>query len=115
MKRSLQQVKALTFDVFGTVVDYRGSIIREMRALAERGGWDVDPAEFADAWRDGYQPAMHRVRSGELPWLTIDVSHRMILDDLLKKIMAKASRKRKLRSSIASGIGLNPGRIRCAA
>lgn len=54
MKRSLQQVKALTFDVFGTVVDYRGSIIREMRALAEREGWDVDPAEFADAWRDGY-------------------------------------------------------------
>ena len=85
MKRSLQQVKALTFDVFGTVVDYRGTIIREMRALAEKKGLDVDPAEFADAWRDGYQPAMHRVRTGELPWLTIDVLHRMILDDLLKK------------------------------
>ncbi len=85
MKRSLQQVKALTFDVFGTVVDYRGSIIREMRALAERKKWHVDPAEFADAWRDGYQPAMHRVRTGELPWLTIDQLHRMILEDLLKK------------------------------
>ena len=85
MKRSLQQVKALTFDVFGTVVDYRGSIIREMRALAEKKGLDVDPAEFADAWRDGYQPAMQRVRTGQLPWLTIDVLHRMILDDLLKK------------------------------
>jgi 2-haloacid dehalogenase len=85
MKRSLQQVKALTFDVFGTVVDYRGSIIREMGALAEKKAWDVDPAEFADAWRDGYQPAMHRVRTGDLPWLTIDVLHRMILDDLLKK------------------------------
>ena len=59
MKRSLQQVKALTFDVFGTVVDYRGSIIREMRALAEKKKWNLDPAEFADAWRDGYQPAMH--------------------------------------------------------
>jgi 2-haloacid dehalogenase len=85
MKRSLQQVKALTFDVFGTVVDYRGSIIREMRALAEKKGLDVDPAEFADAWRDGYQPAMQRVRTGQLPWLTIDVLHRMILDDLLNK------------------------------
>ncbi len=89
MKRSLQQVKALTFDVFGTVVDYRGTIIREMRALAEKKGLDVDPAAFADAWRDGYQPAMHRVRTGELPWLTIDVLHRMILDDLLKKFGIK--------------------------
>ena len=85
MKRSLQQVKALTFDVFGTVVDYRNSIIREVSALAENRRVDVDPAAFADAWRDGYQPAMHRVRSGELPWLTIDVLHRMILDDLLEK------------------------------
>ncbi len=85
MKRSLQQVKALTFDVFGTVVDYRGSIIREMRALADRKGLAVNPAEFADAWRGGYAPAMDRVRKGELPWLTIDVLHRMILDDLLKK------------------------------
>ena len=85
MKRSLQQVKALTFDVFGTVVDYRNSIIREVSALAEKRRMDVDPAAFADAWRDGYQPAMHRVRSGELPWLTIDVLHRMILDDLLEK------------------------------
>ena len=96
MKRSLQQVKALTFDVFGTVVDYRGSIIREMRALVERKGWDVDPAEFADAWRDGYQPAMHRVRTGELPWLTIDVLHRMILDDLLKKFHIKGLKETEI-------------------
>ena len=85
MKRSLQQVKALTFDVFGTVVDWRGSIIREMRALVTKKGWSIDPAEFADAWRHGYAPAMDQVRSGELPWLSIDLLHRMILDDLLKQ------------------------------
>ena len=96
MKRSLQQVKALTFDVFGTVVDYRGTIIREMRALAERKGWDVDPAEFADAWRDGYQPAMHRVRTGELPWLTIDVLHRMILDDLVQQFAIKGLKETEI-------------------
>jgi 2-haloacid dehalogenase len=85
MKRSLQQVKALTFDVFGTVVDWRGSIIRELRALVQKKGWNIDPAEFTDAWRSGYAPAMDQVRGGELPWLTIDVLHRMILDDLLKR------------------------------
>lgn len=85
MKRSLQQVEALTFDVFGTVVDWRGSIIREMRELVQKKGWNIDPAEFADAWRNGYAPAMDQVRSGQLPWLTIDVLHRKILDDLLKR------------------------------
>ncbi len=96
MKRSLQQVKALTFDVFGTVVDYRGTIIREMRALAERKGWDVDPAAFADAWRAGYAPEMDRVRKGELPWLTIDVLHRMILDNLLQQFAIKGLKEAEI-------------------
>jgi len=76
-------VKALVFDVFGTVVDWRGSIIRELEAFARAKGIAADWAGFADAWRGGYQPAMQRVRLGELPWTRIDDLHRMILDRLL--------------------------------
>lgn len=76
-------VRALTFDVFGTVVDWRGSIIREGQLLAARKGYNVDWARFADSWRSGYGPAMNKVRSGELPWTKIDDLHRMILDDLV--------------------------------
>ncbi len=80
---NISAVKALTFDVFGTVVDWRGSVIREGEQLGRAKGIDVDWAEFADRWRAGYAPAMARVRSGELPWTKIDVLHRMILDGLL--------------------------------
>jgi 2-haloacid dehalogenase len=76
-------VRALVFDVFGTVVDWRGSIIRECRALGRGRRIAADWGAFADAWRAGYRPAMARVRSGELPWMTIDQLHRMILDELL--------------------------------
>ena len=73
------QVRALVFDVFGTVVDWRSSVAAEVRAL----GWPVDPAAFADAWRAGYVPAMQGVRDGRLPWTHIDALHRRILDALL--------------------------------
>ena len=73
------QVRALVFDVFGTVVDWRSSVAAEVRAL----GWPVDPAAFADAWRAGYVPAMQAVRDGRLPWMHIDALHRRILDALL--------------------------------
>jgi 2-haloacid dehalogenase len=78
-------VKALVFDVFGTVVDWRGSLIRELEALGRAKRLDADWHAFADDWRGGYQPAMQRVRSGELPWTRIDDLHRMILDGLLAK------------------------------
>jgi 2-haloacid dehalogenase len=77
-----ESVKVLAFDVFGTVVDWRGSIIREAAAFGAARGIDADWARFADAWRAGYRPAMQRVRSGELPWLSIDALHRLILDGL---------------------------------
>ena len=77
------EVRALTFDVFGTVVDWRSTLIREGRALGQAKSLSVDWTAFADAWRDGYGPAMNRVRQGELPWKTIDELHRLILDDLL--------------------------------
>lgn len=78
-------IKALAFDVFGTVVDWRSTVIRDGRALGTAKGLDVDWAAFADAWRDGYGPAMNRVRNGELPWKTIDELHRLILDGLLER------------------------------
>lgn len=77
------QVRALVFDVFGTVVDWRSSIILEGQLLEKRKGVKADWVKFADAWRAGYQPAMKRVRSGELPWVNIDGLNRIILDDLL--------------------------------
>jgi 2-haloacid dehalogenase len=76
------------FDVFGTVVDWRGAITREGEALSQRSGLQdrrVDWAELADAWRAGYAPAMARVMCGELPWAPIDVLHRMILDEILPR------------------------------
>ena len=84
MSNPLQgKVKALAFDVFGTVVDWRGSIVRELTAFGIEHGIDADWAQFADGGRAGYRPAMHRVRTGALPWLKIDALHRIILDDLL--------------------------------
>ena len=69
-------VKALVFDVFGTVVDWHGSIAAEVQRL----GLAVDGSTFALDWRAGYQPAMQEVRSGALPWMHIDALHRLILD-----------------------------------
>jgi 2-haloacid dehalogenase len=85
MRGKAPTVKALVFDVFGTVVDWRGSIIREGAILGRQKRLHVDWAAFADAWRAGYRPAMARVRSGELPWMKIDDLHRTILDGLLKQ------------------------------
>lgn len=81
--RQESDVVALTFDVFGTVVDWRTSIIREGRMLSQAKGLEVDWERFADGWRSGYGPAMNQVRTGELPWMKIDDLHRRILDDLL--------------------------------
>lgn len=78
-------VEALTFDVFGTVVDWRGSIIREGQLLSAEKGLDVDWPAFADRWRAGYGPAMNQVRTGEISRATIDELHRMILDDLVEE------------------------------
>lgn len=79
------EVKAFTFDIFGTVVDWRGSIIREGRDVWAAKGVDVDWEAFADSWRGRYEPAMQRVRAGELPWMNIDALHRLILEGLLEQ------------------------------
>jgi 2-haloacid dehalogenase len=79
----LAPVKALVFDTFGTVVDWRTSVTQEVEQLASRKKLTVDGAKFADAWRGGYGPSMNRVRTGELPWTKLDRLHRMTLDQIL--------------------------------
>jgi 2-haloacid dehalogenase len=74
-------IKALAFDVFGTVVDWHGSIVRQVDSL----DLDVDANDFALAWRAGYRPAMAKVLSGSIGWTLIDDLHRQILDELLIK------------------------------
>jgi 2-haloacid dehalogenase len=76
-------VKALTFDVFGTVVDWRSSLIREGETLGRAKGIAVDWAKFADGWRALYQPMMDRVRKGEVPWTKLDDLHRLSLQRVL--------------------------------
>jgi 2-haloacid dehalogenase len=80
----LDAVKALTFDVFGTVVDWRSSLVREGQALAAGKGLSgVDWAAFADRWRALYQPSMTKVRTNQIPWTKLDDLHRTSLDQLL--------------------------------
>src|SRR2546421_13111794 len=79
---ALSEIKALTFDVFGTVVDYRGTIMPEGQRLNQAKGLSVDWAQFADAWRARYRPSMDRVMRGELPWTNLDALHRLSLHEL---------------------------------
>ena len=83
MQSAHSKIKALTFDVFGTVVDWYGSIVAEGEEFGNTHGIDIDWAQFTLKWRAGYGPAMERVRRGELPWQNIDALHRLILDSLL--------------------------------
>lgn len=75
--------KALLFDVFGTVVDWRGSIIREGAEWSRANNLIIDWGQFADRWRAGYAPVMDRVRQGILPVQRLDSLHRLLLEDLL--------------------------------
>jgi 2-haloacid dehalogenase len=85
VKPELANVKALVFDIFGTVVDWRTSVIAEGMTWGKAKGLNINWADFADRWRMGYVPAMDKVRKGELPWTVLDDLHRMILEDLLKE------------------------------
>jgi len=78
-------VHALLFDVFGTVVDWRNTIIDEGGALNRSLALDVDWSRFADRWRSMYQPAMEQVRSGARPWTVLDELHRESLDVLVEE------------------------------
>src|SRR5205085_1026141 len=78
-------VKALIFDVFGTVVDWRTSIARESELVLKPKGYALDWLALADAWRDEYQPAMEEVRSGNIPFSKLDVLHRRNLERIFPR------------------------------
>ena len=79
------KVKALLFDVFGTVVDWRTGIAREVEDIAKKNNISLDPYDFADAWRAEYQPAMEEIRKGRRSFTILDILHM----ENLKKIASK--------------------------
>jgi len=79
------EIKALIFDVFGSVVDWRGGVIREGEAVGRRLGVDADWAAFADGWRGLYQPSMARIRDGDRGFVKLDVLHRENLVEMLQR------------------------------
>ena len=83
VKPEMAGIRALVFDTFGTVVDWRSSVIAEGTIWGKAKGLNIGWADFADRWRMGYAPAMDKVRKGELPWTVLDDLHRMILEELL--------------------------------
>src|ERR1700737_1596183 len=85
----LSDVRALTFDVFGTTVDWRSGVAAEARRLGDLNGVHGDWEKLAEEWRALYMPSMDRVRSGELPWTNFDRLHRMSLDQVLRELGAE--------------------------
>jgi len=83
--REKDQIKAILFDVFGTVVDWRNGVIRELTAFGNGRGIKQDWAQFADDWRALYQPSMEEVRTGRRPWVILDTLHRESLTKLLER------------------------------
>ena len=79
-------LKVLAFDVFGTVVDWRGGVAAEMAAIAKERHLTVDPGAFADAWRSKYLPYLLRIRNGEMPWQVLDGVHRASLQELASEL-----------------------------
>jgi 2-haloacid dehalogenase len=80
---ALDGVRALVFDVFGTVVDWRSGVAREAAPFLKRYGADADPVDFADAWRKRYSPAMEEIRRGRRPFTRLDILHRENLEAVL--------------------------------
>jgi 2-haloacid dehalogenase len=93
----LEGVEVLAFDVFGTLVDWRSSVAREVRTLQ----LDTDAEAFADAWRAKYGPSMERVRRGELPWTKLDDLHRRSLDELLAELGLELAEEERAQLNLA--------------
>ena len=85
VKPELAKVKALVFDTFGTVVDWRSSVVAEGRVWGKAKGLNINWVDFTDRWRMGYRPTLDKIRKGEMPWTRLDDVHRMILEELLKE------------------------------
>jgi 2-haloacid dehalogenase len=82
----MTEVKAILFDVFGSVVDWRGSLIAELTAFGAERGVAADWTRLVDRWRQAYAPSMDRVRRGELPWTVLDDLHRSSLDRIVDEM-----------------------------
>src|ERR1700736_4587795 len=82
-------VKALFFDVFGTLVDWRTGVSRDAKSILRPRGYAIDWKAFADAWRDEYQPGMEEVRSGRIPYSKLDLLHRRNLERILPRYQIK--------------------------
>jgi 2-haloacid dehalogenase len=96
------EVKALFFDVFGTLCDWRGGVAREAQAILEPLGHTFDWLAFADAWRAEYQPGMEEVRAGRIPFSKLDVLHRRNLERILPRFgLADLPEKTRLRLNLA--------------
>jgi 2-haloacid dehalogenase len=76
-------IRALAFDTYGTVVDWRTAVLSELRALADRKMLTLDCVRFLDDWKAAYRPAMDRVNRGETAWMTVDDIYRRRLEELL--------------------------------
>lgn len=92
----MKQIEALFFDVFGTVVDWRSSVARELEAALAPRGVKADWAAMADAWRARYQPAMEEVRAGRRPFVVLDVLHRENLEAVLARFGVQGLRGAEL-------------------
>src|ERR1019366_9746382 len=79
------EIQALTFDVFGTVVDYYSTIVTEGEHLGQQKGVQLDWDAFALAWRNRYPPFLQRVERHELPWTQLDTLHRLALEEVLQE------------------------------
>lgn len=88
MSSTINDVKAIVFDTFGTVVDWRGSILADLGAWGSGEGVNLDWAKLVDSWRERYNPQKARVRSGELPWTNLDELHRESLREVLGEMGA---------------------------
>ncbi|MGH8263272.1 MAG: haloacid dehalogenase type II [Steroidobacteraceae bacterium] len=96
------------FDVFGTVVDWRGSCIRELTAFGNGRGLAIDWEQFADEWRGLYQPAMEEVRSGRRPWTILDILHRESLLKLLDRNHVKGLEEHEIQHLVSIWHRLDP-------
>jgi 2-haloacid dehalogenase len=85
VKAPIHGLRALFFDVFGTLVDWRNSVAREAEGILSALGYQLDWIAFADAWRAEYQPGMEEVRSGRIPFSKLDVLHRHNLVRILPR------------------------------
>ena len=94
-------VKALVYDVFGTCVDWRNGVARDAERILKPLGYKIDWLAFADAWRALYQPSMEEVRSGRQPFVTLDILHRRMLDQIRPKFGLE-----KLANQVADDLNL---------